>query len=69
MFKIIALAAAASALRLSACDCAKLANATANSGCAYSTECTGLTVNATFCCSGTALKSPVPTGCSGFSCA
>ena len=69
MFKIIALAAAASALRLSACDCTKAAAHASNAGCAYATECAGLTVNATTCCTGAVAKAPVPAGCAGFACA
>ena len=71
--KFLALAAAASALRLAACDCTKAADNAANASCTnYATACPGLTQTASVaaCCAGGvatgALKAPVPAGCAGF---
>ena len=66
--KFLALAAAASALRLTSCDCDKTEPNQGTSCTSYSTSCPSLTVNATFCCKDGALKSGPPAGCSGFSC-
>ena len=70
--KFLALAAAASALRLSACVCTKAADHADNAGCTnYATACPGLTAaSAATCCAGGvatgAIKSPAPAGCAGF---
>lgn len=67
--KFLALAAAASALRLTnTCDCDKSASNQATSCTNYATACPGLAVNASFCCKDGALKTGPPAGCAGFSC-